>query len=171
MFQFSPWLAAGCLSPRRIFWEIKKYEAARVANNSTYWVIFELLWRDYFRFVCQKFGDRVFYKSGILNKDIHWSQDKAKFRAWAEGNTGVPFVDANMRELKMVSTSSKHFVAPVLQSYLINLIVLVILSLQFCPCSDWVHVQPRPPERGQLPGEGPGAGLEAGRRVVRVPAP
>ena len=78
-----------------------------MANNSTYWVIFELLWRDYFRFVCQKFGDRVFYKSGILNKDIHWSQDKAKFRAWAEGNTGVPFVDANMRELKMVSTGGR----------------------------------------------------------------
>ena len=71
--KFSTWLAAGCVSPRRIFWEIKKYEEARVANNSTYWVIFELLWRDYFKFVCQKFGDRVFYKTGILNKDIPWS--------------------------------------------------------------------------------------------------
>ena len=71
--KFSTWLAAGCVSPRRIFWEIKKYEEARVANNSTYWVIFELIWRDYFKFVCQKFGDRVFYKTGILNKDIPWS--------------------------------------------------------------------------------------------------
>ena len=33
-----------------------------MANNSTYWVIFELLWRDYFRFVCLKYGDRVFYQ-------------------------------------------------------------------------------------------------------------
>ena len=72
--KFSTWLAAGCVSPRRIFWEIKKYEESKVANNSTYWVIFELIWRDYFKFVCQKFGDRVFYKSGILNKDIPWSQ-------------------------------------------------------------------------------------------------
>ena len=99
--KFSPWLAAGCLSPRMIYWEIKRYEQKRVANNSTYWVIFELLWRDYFRFVCQKYGDRVFYQSGILNKQIPWSQDENKFRAWCEGRTGVPFVDANMRELRL----------------------------------------------------------------------
>ena len=98
--KFSPWLAAGCLSPRRIYWEIKKYEEKRVANNSTYWVIFELLWRDYFKFVCQKYGDRVFYKTGILNKDLPWSQNMDKFQAWCDGRTGVPFVDANMRELK-----------------------------------------------------------------------
>ena len=99
-----------------------------MANNSTYWVIFELLWRDYFRFVCQKFGDRVFYKSGILNKDIHWSQDKAKFRAWAEGNTGVPFVDANMRELKMVSTSGKSNCAGYTE-----LAILSMFRLGSCP--------------------------------------
>ena len=27
-------------------------------------------------------------------------QDTKKFEAWAEGRTGVPFVDANMRELR-----------------------------------------------------------------------
>ena len=59
-----------------------------------------MLWRDYFKFVCQKFGDRVFYLTGISNKRMPWSQDKAKFDAWAEGRTGVPFVDANMRELR-----------------------------------------------------------------------
>ncbi len=47
--KFSPWLAAGCLSPRTIYHAIRKYEAQRVANKSTYWVIFELIWRDFFR--------------------------------------------------------------------------------------------------------------------------
>ena len=98
--KFSPWLALGCISPRMIFSQIKKYEEEEVANQSTYWVLFELIWRDYFKFVCQKYGDRVFYLSGILNKHLPWSQDMDKFRAWAEGRTGVPFVDANMRELK-----------------------------------------------------------------------
>jgi len=98
--KFSPWLALGCLSPRKIFWEIKKYEEHEVSNQSTYWVIFELIWRDYFKFVCQKYGDSVFYLTGILNKHLDWSQDKKKFQAWKEGRTGVPFVDANMRELK-----------------------------------------------------------------------
>ena len=93
-------MALGCLSPRKIYWEIKKYEEQEVSNQSTYWVIFELLWRDYFKFVCKKYGDRVFYLGGIMDKQLPWSQDKVKFKAWADGRTGVPFVDANMRELK-----------------------------------------------------------------------
>lgn len=47
--KFSPWLAHGNISARRIYHEIKRYEAERKANKSTYWVTFELLWRDYFR--------------------------------------------------------------------------------------------------------------------------
>jgi len=98
--KFSPWLALGCLSPRMIFSLIKKYEKEEVENKSTYWVLFELIWRDYFKFVCEKYGDKVFYLSGILNKHLPWSQDMDKFKAWADGRTGVPFVDANMREMK-----------------------------------------------------------------------
>jgi len=98
--KFSPWLATGSLSPRKIFWDVKNYERTEVANNSTYWVIFELIWRDYFKFVCSYYGDRVFYLSGIMDKrDIVWSQDMNKFKAWKEGRTGVPFIDANMREM------------------------------------------------------------------------
>jgi len=106
--KFSPWLAHGCLSPRMIFSEIKRYERMEVSNKSTYWVIFELLWRDYFKFVCLKYGDRVFYKTGIFNKKLPWSQDMKKFQAWAEGKTGVPFVDANMRELKKTGWMSNR---------------------------------------------------------------
>jgi deoxyribodipyrimidine photo-lyase len=47
--KFAPWMAAGCLSPRTIYHELKKYEAQRTANKSTYWVVFELIWRDFFR--------------------------------------------------------------------------------------------------------------------------
>ena len=47
--KLSAWLAHGCISPRVIAHEIGKYESQREKNKSTYWVIFELLWRDYFR--------------------------------------------------------------------------------------------------------------------------
>lgn len=97
--KFSPWLATGSLSPRMIYHSIKKYEKERTANQSTYWVVFELIWRDYFKFVCQKYGDRVFYQSGIMGKRIPWKKDMVLFRKWSQGQTGVPFVDANMREL------------------------------------------------------------------------
>ena len=59
--KFSPWLATGSLSPRWIYHKLKQYEQERVSNQSTYWVIFELIWRDYFKFVCYKYGDAVFY--------------------------------------------------------------------------------------------------------------
>jgi deoxyribodipyrimidine photo-lyase len=36
-----------------------------------------------------------------VGKKLPWSTDREKFEAWAEGRTGVPFVDANMRELKV----------------------------------------------------------------------
>ncbi|MFT7442374.1 MAG: deoxyribodipyrimidine photo-lyase, partial [Maribacter sp.] len=46
--KFSPWLANGSLSAKTIYWKIKAYEKEFGANDSTYWVIFELIWRDYF---------------------------------------------------------------------------------------------------------------------------
>ncbi|KAK3093415.1 hypothetical protein FSP39_015400 [Pinctada imbricata] len=97
--KFSMWLAFGSLSPRHIYWEIKRYESERVSNQSTYWVIFELIWRDYFRFVALKYGNQIFQLEGIQGKHIQWKQDKDLFNAWKDGRTGVPFVDANMREL------------------------------------------------------------------------
>jgi len=106
--KLSPWLALGCVSPRIIYSQIKKFEAEKISNQSTYWVLFELMWRDYFKFVCYKFGNKVFQVGGILEKDYPWSQDMDKFRRWAEGRTGVPFVDANMRELKLTGWMSNR---------------------------------------------------------------
>ena len=97
--KFSPWLAVGSLSPRQIYHSIKEYENEKTANQSTYWVIFELIWRDYFKFVCQKYGSRVFFPSGIMGKKVPWKNDMDLFHKWSQGKTGVPFVDANMREL------------------------------------------------------------------------
>lgn len=97
--KFSPWLALGCLSPRHIFEAVQAYEAERVKNDSTYWLVFELLWRDYFRLICAKHGDRIFYKTGLRGLNIAWKQDWVRFDRWRYGETGIPLVDANMREL------------------------------------------------------------------------
>jgi deoxyribodipyrimidine photo-lyase len=98
--KLSAWLALGCLSPRYIYTEIKKYEQIRGANASSYWLIFELIWRDYFRFVSKKFGNKIFSVQGINGGQKTWKNDFGKFKRWMEGETGVPFVDANMQELK-----------------------------------------------------------------------
>ena len=48
--KLSAWLAHGCISPRYIASQIDSYESQRTKNKSTYWLVFELLWRDYFRY-------------------------------------------------------------------------------------------------------------------------
>lgn len=97
--KFSPWLALGCLSPRYIYWQVQDYESKRFKNDSTYWLVFELLWRDYFRFICAKHGKKVFYRSGLRGVSIAWNEDWERFNLWREGKTGFPLVDANMQEL------------------------------------------------------------------------
>ena len=107
--KFSPWLALGCISPRQIYEEVKRYEAERGANDSTYWLIFELIWRDYFRFITLKYGSRLFKASGIqYNLETPWNHRRDLFEKWINGETGVPFIDANMRELKLTGYLSNR---------------------------------------------------------------
>ena len=97
--KFSPWLALGCLSPRMIYAEIKRFEEEIESNESTYWVIFELLWRDFFRFSAIRHGRKIFLKGGIRQNPPPSHINPDLFHAWATGQTGIPFIDANMREL------------------------------------------------------------------------
>lgn len=97
--KFSPWLANGSISPRFIYEEIKRYEHERITNESTYWLIFELIWRDYFRFVAMKFGNKIFHQKGLKNQAVNWKFNKNIFDKWRIGETGVPLIDANMKEL------------------------------------------------------------------------
>ncbi len=107
--KFSPWLAQGCLSPKLIYHELKRYERERVSNESTYWLFFELLWRDFFRLIAKKHGNRIFLKGGIQNKVLKcWKNNWEAFKPWAEGKTGVPFIDANMRELNATGWMSNR---------------------------------------------------------------
>ena len=64
--KFAPWLAHGNVSPRHIARKCRRYEEVHVQNKSTYWVVFELLWRDYFKFFTKKHGDGIFHLSGTF---------------------------------------------------------------------------------------------------------
>lgn len=107
--KFSAWLTAGCLSPREIYWEIKKYEKERGANDSTYWLVFELLWRDYFRFMFKKHGTKYFLETGFSNSQPEVSKNQVElFEKWKNGETGLPFIDANMKELNLTGFMSNR---------------------------------------------------------------
>lgn len=98
--KFSAWLAHGCLSARTIYAEVEKYEMEVEKNQSTYWMKFELLWRDFFKFTAMRYGNKIFLPGGIQDKNKNWSYDPDVVQAWIDGATGDDFVDANMRELK-----------------------------------------------------------------------
>lgn len=107
--KFSPWLAIGCLSPALIYKEICDYEEERVQNESTYWMIFELLWRDFFRFTAFKQKSLLFKLNGFNgNGTKKWRRDKRTLDAWINGHTGDAFVDANMIELKQTGWMSNR---------------------------------------------------------------
>ncbi|MGB1635486.1 MAG: DASH family cryptochrome [Flavobacteriales bacterium] len=97
--KFSPWLAHGCISPRRIASEVHRFEDNVEANDSTYWLVFELIWRDYFRFVAMKYGSRIFHRKALKPDSPNRGTQRSAFEAWKEGRTRDAFVNANMREL------------------------------------------------------------------------
>ncbi|MGJ7460283.1 DASH family cryptochrome [Halomonas sp. MA07-2] len=90
--RFSPWLAHGCLSARQVHDAVRAWEAEHGASESSDWVIFELLWRDYFHWAARQEGAALFGARRLVPAD-------EPFRAWCEGRTGLPFIDAAMREL------------------------------------------------------------------------
>lgn len=96
--KLSPWLAIGALSPRTVFEYLKAHEARFGANDSTYWIWFELLWRDYFRFWSIKHGERLFHARGLSSAPTppHHAEN---FARWCGGTTDHAFIDAGMREL------------------------------------------------------------------------
>ncbi|WP_069659449.1 DASH family cryptochrome [Arcticibacter eurypsychrophilus] len=107
--KFSAWLSMGCLSSRYIYSELKAFEDTFGANESTYWLQFELLWRDYFKLMMEKYGNKLFLFNGI--KARREKPDAVNFtilQQWINGETGVDFVDANMKELKFTGYMSNR---------------------------------------------------------------
>ena len=107
--ELSPYLAAGVISPRVCL------ETALHANDGLLqggdqgadtWIS-ELIWRDFYIHILDTFPrvsmNRCFRPEG---ERIPWRDAPDDFRAWCEGRTGYPIVDAAMRQL--VQTGWMH---------------------------------------------------------------
>lgn len=100
--RLSPYLAAGVISPRACL------EAALAANRGimeggnagiSTWIS-ELVWRDFYTHILACFPrvsrHRAFREA---TERVPWRDDEAGFAAWCESRTGIPIVDAAMRQL------------------------------------------------------------------------
>jgi len=97
--KLSAWLANGSLSAREVVRQVKEFEQTIEKNDSTYWIYFELLWREFFHWLQCKYGSKWFRFSGIQGKTPSTKHDPETFTHWCEGKTGYPIVDACMRQL------------------------------------------------------------------------
>jgi deoxyribodipyrimidine photo-lyase len=97
--KLSPWLASGALSPRMALSELKKYEKTYGSNAGTNWLVFELLWRDYFRHAGKHYLNKIFHSTGISGAQKKYSENLASYEDWRQAKTGNQFIDANLKEL------------------------------------------------------------------------
>ncbi|MCA1763050.1 MAG: deoxyribodipyrimidine photo-lyase, partial [Flavobacteriales bacterium] len=59
----------------------------------------ELIWRNFYQVIIWQFPDRIENAFRSKYDSIPWRNDEDDFRAWCQGKTGYPIVDAGMREL------------------------------------------------------------------------
>lgn len=106
--KFSAWLADGSLSVRQILTALTQHEQQQGANDSTYWIWFELLWREYFQWYAHAHGKRLFAFSGLKQRGPATSFYPARFQKWCSGNTPYPVVNACMRQLNTTGYMSNR---------------------------------------------------------------
>ena len=79
---------------------MKSFEDKHKRNESTKVFIDELFWRDFNRFWCMKYSTKVFSSYGIYDRTYYnWATDKEIVKRWREGRTGMPLIDALIRDM------------------------------------------------------------------------
>jgi len=116
--KLSPWLATGALSAAQAIAAIRDFEAEHGANDGSYWLWFELLWREHFRLLHLQHGAALFRARGLTRQPTP-PHNEAAFQRWCEGRTGEPLVDAGMRELAATGWLSNRL-RQIVASYLIH---------------------------------------------------
>jgi deoxyribodipyrimidine photo-lyase len=101
----SPYLSSGVLSSRQCLFEVFKKVSEEKEGVKT-WVN-EIIWREFYKYVLFH-NPRVSKNLSFLEKyDLFpWSDNQEHFIAWSNGETGVPIIDAAMKQLN--STGWMH---------------------------------------------------------------
>ena len=97
--KFSAWLAQGSLSCRQLASRLQSYEKDVTANESTYWIYFELLWREYFPWSAHCSREKLFKADGTRGRPRRRCYYPERYQKWCHGNTPYPLVNACMHQL------------------------------------------------------------------------
>lgn len=105
----SPYLAIGALSPRYILKQLLNHHPDLLSayDSKDFSWLNELIWREFYRHLLHHFPNLA--KGENFNHkydNLRWLNDQRLFKAWCDGMTGYPIVDAAMRQLN--STGWMH---------------------------------------------------------------
>ena len=81
------------------FGTISIRELAREALSLNETFLNELIWRDFYQMIIYLFPHSAKNSFKTQYDRIVWERNEVHFKAWCEGKTGYPIVDAGMREL------------------------------------------------------------------------
>ena len=142
----SPWLAHGCLSPKLLFQklpEIRKHSTALAAQ-----MLGGLYYRDYLRLMGKKYGNVIFQERGVTKGALDKAtKNRELFEVWANGETGLPIIDAGMRQLNQTGylpIKARFLVAQFLVkelgvSWRLGASYFESLLIDYDACSNWVN--------------------------------
>ena len=101
--RLSMYYSSGVLGLRTVLDDIenlieKTDDSDKIRNYAKYRN--ELAWREFFYQVLWHNPETVQENYRNFESEIQWRNDSKEFEAWKKGETGVPFVDAGIRELR-----------------------------------------------------------------------
>lgn len=110
----SPYLSHGCLSAKLFYHQLKQVESGGKHSEPPVSLLGQLMWREFY--YTAGAGTENFDKmvGNSVCTQIPWGKNDEHLKAWAEGRTGYPFVDAIMRQLKQegwIHHLARHMVA------------------------------------------------------------
>ncbi|MBV7299403.1 DASH family cryptochrome [Enterovibrio paralichthyis] len=106
--RLSAWLANGSLSPRIVAAELDNVEYRHGRSESTEAMFAELLWREYFQWMMHCHGAKMFAFGGIKDKRPLTTYYSEHYKAWEQGTTEFPIVNACMRQLNQTGYMSNR---------------------------------------------------------------
>lgn len=111
----SPYITWGCLSSRLFYHELKAVlSKAKKHSQPPVSLMGQLMWREFY--YCAAAGEPNFDKmvGNKICRQIPWHFDDNLINKWAHGQTGYPFIDAIMRQLRQegwIHHLARHAVA------------------------------------------------------------
>lgn len=144
--KLSAWLSLGCISPRQVYWAIKGVGTSSGFGAFCQQILLGLLWRDYYRFMFKKYGNRFFAAKAFgTTNPVQKNINIEAFENWKAGKTDNKAVNTVMQALNATGYASnlgRQLVATYLVQVLgVNWIFGAYyfeeVLLDYTPASNW----------------------------------